>query len=66
MFNFINNLYALNEKSLSMTMVAVGLSTGLKDLRTMGYKLFVIGFIAMVTVGLVSIIALRVFTELFL
>jgi uncharacterized membrane protein YadS len=59
MFNFINNLYALNEKSLSMTMVAVVLSTGLKDLRTMGYKLFVVGFIAMVTVGLVSIIIMK-------
>ena len=60
MFNFINNLYALNEKSLSMTMVAVGLSTGLKDLRTMGYKLFVIGFIAKITVGLVSIIIMEI------
>jgi len=49
-----------------MTMVAVGLSTSLKDLRTMGYKLFVVGFIAMVTVGLVSIISLKIFTELFL
>ncbi|WP_415286910.1 hypothetical protein ABXT46_02560 [Candidatus Pelagibacter sp. Uisw_104] len=66
MFNFINNLYALNEKSLSMTMVAVGLSTGLKDLRTMGYKLFVVGFIAMVTVGLVSIITMKIFTEVFI
>ena len=59
MFNFINNLYTLNEKSLSMTMVAVVLSSGLKDLRTMGYKLFVVGFIAMVTVGLVSIIIMK-------
>ena len=66
MFNFINNLYALNEKSLSMTMVAVGLSTSLKDLRTMGYKLFVVGFIAMVTVGLVSIITMKIFTEVFI
>jgi|TARA_B110000259_G_scaffold90301_1_gene104831 uncharacterized membrane protein YadS len=44
-----------------MTMVAVGLSTSLKDLRTMGYKLFVEGFIAMVTVGLVSIIIMKNF-----
>ena len=48
-----------------MTMVAVGLSTGLKNLRTMGYKLFVIGFIAMVTVGLVSIITMKIFAEVF-
>ena len=42
-----------------MTMVVVVLSTGLKDLRTMGYKLFAVGFIAMVTVGLVSIIIMK-------
>ena len=61
MFNFINNLYTLNEKFLSMTMVAVDLSTGLKKLRTMVYKIFVVGFIIMVTVGLVSIIIMKNF-----
>ena len=61
MFNFINKLYTLNEKFLSMTMVAVDLSTGLKKLRTMGYKIFVVGFIIMVTVGLVSIIIMKNF-----
>ena len=49
-----------------MAMAAVGLSTNLKDLKSMGYKPFVVGFIAMVTVGLVSIISMKVFTELFL
>ena len=44
-----------------MTIVAVGLSTSLKDLRTMGYKLFVERLIAMVTVGLVSIIIMKNF-----
>jgi hypothetical protein len=38
----------------------------LKDLKSMGYKPFVVGFIAMVTVGLVSIITMKVFAELFL
>jgi len=51
---------------LSMAMAAVGLSTNLKDLRSMGYKPFVVGFIAMVTVGLVSIISIQLFTNLFL
>ena len=51
---------------LSMAMAAVGLSTNLKDLKSMGYKPFVVGFIAMITVGLVSIIAMKVFAELFL
>ena len=49
-----------------MAMAAVGLSTNLKDLKSMGYKPFVVGFIAMVTVGLVSIISMKIFTELFL
>ena len=49
-----------------MTMVTVGLSTGLKNLRTMGYKPFIVGFIAMVTVGIVSIISMRAFTVMFL
>ena len=49
-----------------MTMVAVGLSTSLKNLRTMGYKLFVEGFIAMITVGLVNIITMKIFTEVFI
>ena len=51
---------------LSMAMAAVGLSTNLKDLKSMGYKPFIVGFIAMVTVGLVSIISMKIFTELFL
>ena len=49
-----------------MAMAAVGLSTNLKDLKSMGYKPFVVGFIAMITVGLVSIITMKVFAELFL
>ena len=49
-----------------MAMAAVGLSTNLKDLKSMGYKPFVVGFIAMITVGLVSIISIKLFTELFL
>ena len=51
---------------LSMAMAAVGLSTNLKDLKSMGYKPFVVGFIAMVTVGLVSIISMQLFTNLLL
>jgi uncharacterized membrane protein YadS len=49
-----------------MAMAAVGLSTNLKDLKSMGYKPFVVGFIAMVTVGLVSIITMKIFTEVFI
>ena len=49
---------------LSMAMAAVGLSTNLKDLKSMGYKPFVVGFIAMITVGLVSIFTMKIFTEI--
>ena len=51
---------------LSMAMAAIGLSTNLKDLKTMGLKPFIVGFIAMITVGLVSIIAMQSFSKLFL
>ena len=51
---------------LSMAMAAVGLSTNLKDLKSMGYKPFIVGFIAMITVGLVSIITMQLFNNYFL
>ena len=51
---------------LSMAMAAVGLSTNLKDIKSMGYKPFIVGFIAMLTVGLVSIVTMKTFAELFL
>ena len=49
---------------LSMAMAAVGLSTNLKDIKSMGYKPFIVGFIAMITVGLVSIITIQSFIKL--
>ena len=45
---------------LTMAMAAIGLSTNLKDLKSMGYKPFVVGFIGMTTVGLVSLITINV------
>ena len=51
---------------LTMSMAAVGISINLSELKSMGYKPFIVGFIAMVTVGLVSIISMKIFTELFL
>tara|TARA_B110000238_G_scaffold56184_1_gene61384 strand:- start:663 stop:1742 length:1080 start_codon:yes stop_codon:yes gene_type:complete len=50
---------------LSMAMAAVGLSTNLKDLRSMGYKPFIVGFVAMITVGLVSILTMESFAKFF-
>jgi uncharacterized integral membrane protein (TIGR00698 family) len=51
---------------LSMAMAAIGLSANLKDLRSMGYKPFVVGFAAMLTVGLISVFTLESFTKIFL
>jgi uncharacterized integral membrane protein (TIGR00698 family) len=64
--NSVSNITNSAKVFLSMAMAAVGLSTNLKDLKSMGYKPFVVGFIAMMTVGLVSIITMKSFTELFL
>ena len=44
---------------LSMAMAAIGLSANIKDIKSMGYKPFIVGFIAMITVGFVSIITIQ-------
>ena len=64
--NLVLNIKDSAKIFLSMAMAAIGLSTNLKDLKLMGYKPFVVGFIAMVTVGLVSIITMKSFAQLFL
>ncbi len=48
---------------LSMSMAAVGLSTNLKDIKSMGYKPFVVGFVSLLTVGLVSILSIEFLTN---
>ena len=64
--NSISNIKDSAKVFLSMAMAAVGLSTNLKDIKSMGYKPFIVGFAAMITVGVVSIIAMQTFTKLFL
>jgi uncharacterized integral membrane protein (TIGR00698 family) len=61
----VSNIKESAKTFLSMAMAAIGLSTNLKDLKSMGYKPFVVGFIAMVTVGLVSIITMQSFIRIF-
>ena len=51
---------------LTMAMAAIGLSTNLKDLRNMGYKPFVVGFIAMLTVGVFCIITIESYLKFFI
>ena len=51
---------------LTMAMAAIGLSTNLKDIRKMGYKPFVVGFVAMFTVGIVCILTIEIYLKLFI
>ena len=46
---------------LTMAMAAIGLSTNLKDLKSMGYKPFIVGFIGMTTVGVISILCIELY-----
>ncbi len=57
----VNSIEAISKIFLSMAMTAIGLSTNLKDLKNMGFKPFIVGFIAMVTAGIVCILCLEIF-----
>jgi len=57
----ISYIKSLTAVLLTMAMAAVGISINLNELKSMGYKPFVVGLIASLTVGLVSIIALELF-----
>ena len=50
---------------LTMAMAAIGLSTNLKEIKNMGYKPFVVGFIGMATVGLVCITTIELYLNYF-
>jgi uncharacterized integral membrane protein (TIGR00698 family) len=51
---------------LTMAMAAIGLSTDLKDIQSMGYKPFVVGFVAMLTVGIVCVITIETYLKFFI
>ena len=51
---------------LTMAMAAIGLSTNLKDIKNMGYKPFIVGFIAMLTVGIVCILTIVSYLRFFI
>jgi uncharacterized integral membrane protein (TIGR00698 family) len=52
--------------SLTMAMAAIGLSTNLKDIKSMGYKPFIVGFIAMLTVGIICILTIESYLKFFI
>ena len=64
--NFIEYIKSLATVFLTMSMAAVGISINLSELKSMGYKPFVVGFIAALTVGIVSIISMQTFLKAFL
>ena len=51
---------------LTMAMAAIGLSTNLKDIKSMGYKPFIVGFIGMLTVGIVCIVTIESYLKFFI
>ena len=59
----INLIKSSSKIFLAMAMAAIGLSTNLKDIKNMGYKPFVVGFIGMTTVGLVCVITIEIYTK---
>ena len=59
----INYIKSLDTVFLTMAMAAVGISINISEFRLMGYKPFVVGLIAALTVGLVSIISLETFLK---
>ena len=62
----ISYIKSLATVFLTMAMAAVGISINLKELKSMGYKPFVVGLIAAVTVGIVSIVSLETFLKVFI
>ena len=64
--SFINILKILATTFLTMAMAAVGISINISELRSMGHKPFVVGLIAAITVGVVSIISLETFFKILL
>ena len=62
----INFIKSSSKVFLTMAMAAIGLSTNLKDIRNMGYKPFLVGFIAMFTVGIVCIISIEIYLKIFI
>jgi uncharacterized membrane protein YadS len=63
---FIGYIKSLATVFLTMAMAAVGISINLNELKSMGYKPFIVGLIAAVTVGIVSIISLETYLNIFL
>ena len=60
----INLLKEASGICLSVAMAALGLSTNFKEIKTMGHKPFVVGFIAAFVVGFASLLTILGFQGL--
>ena len=63
---FIEYLKILTTVFLTMAMAAVGISINIGELRSMGYKPFIVGLIAAVTVGIISLIYIETVKQFFI
>ena len=64
--NLIEYLKILATTFLTMAMAAVGISINLTELKSMGYKPFIVGLIAAVTVGFISLIYIETLSKFFI
>ena len=64
--NLIEYLKILATTFLTMAMAAVGISINLSELKSMGYKPFVVGLIAALTVGLISLLYIETISKFFI
>ena len=64
--NLIDYLKILATTFLTMAMAAVGISINLSELKSMGYKPFIVGLIAAVTVGFISLIYIETLSKIFI
>ncbi|WP_440654355.1 YeiH family protein [Candidatus Pelagibacter sp. HIMB1506] len=63
--NTVDGIKSLSKIFLTMAMAAIGMSTNLRDIKNMGYKPFVVGFIGMATVGIVCLGTIELYLYLF-
>ena len=61
--DLIGYIKILTTVFLTMAMAAVGISINLGELKSMGYKPFVVGLVAAITVGIISLLYLDFITE---
>ena len=64
--NIIYYLKILATTFLTMAMAAVGISINLSELKSMGYKPFLVGLIVAVTVGLISLLYIEILSKFFI